>query len=258
MPPDLMLSEHALELSVVLPCLNEAETLAACLAAAWAGLAALGISGEVVVADNGSLDGSPSLAEQHGARLVYVAQRGYGRALQAGIHAARGRYVIIADSDGSYDLSYLKPFWAKLHAGYALVIGTRFKGKILPRAMPPLHRYLGNPLLTWLANRLFGTCLSDYHCGMRAFERAALLNLPLHAGGMEFATEMIAQAALNNLPLAEVPITYAPDGRSRPPHLRPWRDGWRHLRLMLHLKWQRRKMRLAQAVSVKPPSTTST
>jgi len=236
-----MTAESACELTILLPCLNEAETVAGCVAVAWFGLAALNVSGEVIVADNGSTDGSAALAEQCGAHLVHAPMRGYGNALRAGIHAARGRYVLIADSDGSYDLSCLQPFWQRLQAGDALVIGTRLRGYILPRAMPALHRYFGNPALTALANRLFGTRLSDYHCGMRAFERAALLRLPLQASGMEFATEMIAQAALHGLPISEVPIRYAPDGRSRPSHLRPWRDGLRHLRLMLRLYWQNRR-----------------
>jgi glycosyltransferase involved in cell wall biosynthesis len=227
----------------LLPCLNEAETVAACVQAAWEGLAALGVTGEVVVADNGSTDRSPQLAESCGARLVVAPQRGYGNALQAGIRAAHGRYIIIADSDGSYDLRHLQPFWARLQVGDALVIGTRLRGHILPRAMPALHRYIGNPLLTALANRLFGTQLSDYHCGMRAFERAALLRLPLRAEGMEFATEMIAQAVLHGLSISEVPIVYAPDGRSRPSHLRPLHDGLRHVRLMVYLYWHHRGRR---------------
>lgn len=238
-----MTREWHCELTVLLPCLNEAETLQACMGAAWVGLRELGATGEVLVADNGSVDGSPQLAESCGARLVYAPRRGYGNALQVGIRAARGRYVIVADADGSYDLSRLQPFWARLQGGDALVIGTRLRGRILPRAMPALHRYVGNPLLTALANRLFGTRLSDYHSGMRAFERAALLRLPLQASGMEFATEMIAQAALHGLPISEVPITYAPDGRSRPSHLRPWRDGLRHLHLMLRLYAQQRRRR---------------
>jgi glycosyltransferase involved in cell wall biosynthesis len=242
-----MIAESACELSILLPCLNEAETVAACVTAAWIGMAALKVSGEVIVADNGSTDGSAALAEQCGARLIHAPLRGYGNALRAGMRVARGRYVLIADSDGSYDLLCLQPFWQRLQAGDALVIGTRLRGYILPRAMPALHRYFGNPALTALANRLFGTRLSDYHCGMRAFERAALLRLPLQASGMEFATEMIAQAALHGLPISEVPILYAPAGRSRPSHLRPWRDGLRHLRLMLRLYWQnkRRVMRYA-------------
>lgn len=242
-----MTHESGCELTVLMPCLNEAETVAACVQAAWEGLAALGVMGEVVVADNGSTDRSPQLAESCGARLVIAPQRGYGNALQAGIRAAHGRYIIIADSDGSYDLRYLQPFWARLVAGDALVVGTRLRGRILPRAMPALHRYIGNPLLTALANRLFGTQLSDYHCGMRAFERAALLRLPLQAEGMEFATEMIAQAALHGLLISEVPITYAPDGRSRPSHLRPLRDGLRHVRLMARLYWQHRGRRALPA-----------
>ncbi len=229
------LAEHPLELSIVMPCLNEAETIGACIAKARAGLRLAEIEGEIVVADNGSSDGSQAIVRAHGARLVHVSRRGYGAALRAGIAAAHGRYVIIADSDESYDLSILQPFIEKLRAGYDFVSGTRIKGQILPGAMPPLHQFVGNPILTTLGNLFFHTRLSDYHCGMRGFERQAILELGLCTPGMEFATEMIAKAALHNLRMTEVPITYGPDGRSRAPHLRTWHDGWRHLRFMLLL-----------------------
>ncbi len=224
-----------LELSIVMPCLNEAETLGLCIEKAQAGLRAAGVEGEVIVADNGSADGSQDIAHQYGARVIHVTRLGYGAALRAGIAAAHGRYVIMADSDASYDLSALSPFVDKLREGNVFVCGTRIKGTIMPGAMPWLHRWVGNPALTGLGNFLFHTHLSDYHCGMRGFDRQTILNLGLCTPGMEFATEMIAKAALHKLPIAEVPIVYCPDGRSRAPHLRTWHDGWRHLRFMLLL-----------------------
>ncbi len=223
------------EVSIVMPCLNEAETLGVCIEKAQFGLHAAGVAGEIIVADNGSDDGSQDIAHQHGARVIHVTRLGYGAALRAGIAAAHGRYVIMADSDASYDFSTLSPFIEKLRAGYAFVCGTRIKGTIIPGAMPWLHRWIGNPVLTGLGNFLFHTHLSDYHCGMRGFDRQAVLNLGLCTPGMEFATEMIAKAALHELTIAEVPIVYCPDGRSRAPHLRTWHDGWRHLRFMLLL-----------------------
>jgi hypothetical protein len=221
------------ELSVVLPCLNEAETLATCIQKAQTSMAALGVAGEVVVADNGSSDGSQGIAESHGARVVHVAIRGYGAALQAGIEAARGRYVVMADADDSYDLAGLGPFLAKLRDGYDLVMGNRFAGGIAPGAMPPLHRYLGNPVLTAIGRLFFRSPIRDFHCGMRGFRRDSILALELRTTGMEFASEMVAKAALRGLRVTEVPTTLAKDGRSRPPHLRSWRDGWRHLRFLL-------------------------
>ncbi|MHB8624965.1 MAG: glycosyltransferase family 2 protein [Aggregatilineales bacterium] len=223
------------EVTIVMPCLNEAETLGVCIEKAQSGLHAAGVAGEIIVADNGSDDGSQDIAHQHGARVIHVTRRGYGAALRAGIAAAHGRYVIMADSDASYDFSILSPFIEKLRAGYAFVCGTRIKGTIMPDAMPWLHRWIGNPVLTGLGNFLFHTHLSDYHCGMRGFDRQAILNLGLCTPGMEFATEMIAKAALHELTITEVPIVYCPDGRSRAPHLRTWHDGWRHLRFMLLL-----------------------
>ncbi|MCL4248406.1 MAG: glycosyltransferase family 2 protein [Anaerolineae bacterium] len=225
----------SVEFTLLMPCLNEAETLERCIQKAQHGLAAAGIEGEVLIADNGSSDGSPVIAEQAGARVVHVPQRGYGAALNAGIHEAKGRYVIMGDADDSYDWSQIAPFVEKLRAGYALVMGTRLKGKIFPGAMPALHRWLGNPVLTAIGNLLFGTRISDYHCGMRGFERSAVLDFNLQTSGMEFATELVAKASLHRVSMTEVPISYHPDGRTRRPHLRTWRDGWRHLIFMLLL-----------------------
>lgn len=221
------------ELTILMPCFNEAETLATCVTKANGFLSRSGCRGEVVVADNGSTDGSQAIAEANGARVVPVAERGYGSALLGGIRAARGQYVIMGDSDDSYDFSRLEPFVEQLRAGFQLVMGNRFRGGILPGAMPPLHRYLGNPVLTGIGRLFFGSNCGDFHCGLRAFERKAVLGLDLQASGMEFASEMVVKATLAKLRIAEVPTTLAPDGRSRPPHLRSWRDGWRHLRLLL-------------------------
>lgn len=223
------------EVSVVMPCLNEAETVGQCIEKARLGLRAAGVEGEIIIADNGSTDGSQDLAHQHGARVIHVTRLGYGAALRAGIAAAHGRFVIMADSDDSYDLKSLQPFIDQLRADNQLVCGTRIKGTIMPGAMPWLHRRIGNPVLTGLGNFLFHTRLSDYHCGMRGFDRKAILELGLCTPGMEFATEMIAKAALHRLNITEVPIVYCEDGRSRAPHLRTWHDGWRHLRFMLLL-----------------------
>ncbi|WBB81624.1 glycosyltransferase [Micromonospora sp. WMMD882] len=224
-----------LELSVVMPCLNEAETLAVCIRKARACLAELGIRGEVIVSDNGSTDGSQEIAEAEGARVVHAPQRGYGAALRAGIAAADGEYVIMADADDSYALHDLGPFVERLRAGADLVMGNRFKGGIERGAMPPLHRFLGNPVLSFLGRTFFGVPVGDFHCGMRGFRRDRILALSLKTSGMEFASEMVARAALAGLVIDEVPTTLAPDGRSRAPHLRTWRDGWRHLRFLLAL-----------------------
>lgn len=223
------------ELSIIMPCLNEAETLGACIREATEAVQRHGIAAEIVVADNGSTDASVAIAESCGARVVHVAHKGYGAALMAGIRTAEGRYALMADSDDSYDFSELWPFVVKLREGHQLVMGTRIRGTIMPGAMPWLHRRVGNPILTGLGNLFFRTRLSDYHCGMRAFDRQAMVDLALRTPGMEFATEMIVKAALHKFKIAEVPITYHPDGRSRAPHLRTWRDGWRHLRFMLLL-----------------------
>lgn len=223
----------AVELSVVIPCLNEAETLAVCIEKARRAMADAGINGEVIVADNGSTDGSQEIAARCGARVVPVAAKGYGSALTGGIAAARGRFVVMGDADDSYDFTDLTPFVEKLRAGYDLVMGNRFKGGIKPGAMPPLHRYLGNPVLTGLGRLLFQSPCGDFHCGLRGFSKAAITSLDLRTTGMEFASEMVVKATLRGLRIAEVPTTLSPDGRSRPPHLRSWRDGWRHLRFLL-------------------------
>jgi glycosyltransferase involved in cell wall biosynthesis len=223
-----------LELSIVMPCLNEAETLAVCIEKAQRSLRELNVAGEVVIADNGSTDGSQEIAESLGARVVPVAAKGYGSALLGGINAARGRYVIMGDADDSYDFSNLAPFLEKLRAGYDLVMGNRFKGGIRPGAMKPLHKYFGNPVLTGLARLMFwNPPCGDFHCGLRGFSREAALRMDLRTTGMEFASEMVVKAVLKKMRVVEVPTVLSPDGRSRPPHLRSWRDGWRHLRFML-------------------------
>lgn len=224
-----------LELSVVLPCLNEAETLRTCIEKATKSLAELGVTGEVVIADNGSTDGSQEIARDAGARVVDVPQRGYGAALQAGIEAARGEYVIMADADDSYALEDLGPFLRSLREGADLVMGNRFAGGISPGAMPALHRYLGNPVLSLVGRRFFNIPVHDFHCGMRGFRRDRVLELGLRTSGMEFASEMVVRAAIHRYDIREVPTTLRPDGRSRPPHLRTWLDGWRHLRFLLAL-----------------------
>ena len=222
-----------MELTVVLPCLNEAETLAVCIRKAKASIAGLGIDGEVVVADNGSTDGSQDIARAEGARVVDVPIRGYGAALTAGIADAEGEFVIMGDADDSYDLSNLGPFVEALRGGADLVMGNRFAGGIEPGAMPALHRYLGNPALTAIGRFLFRSPAKDFHCGLRGFRREAILELDLRTTGMEFASEMVVKATLNKLNIVEVPTTLSPDGRSRAPHLRRWHDGWRHLRFLL-------------------------
>jgi glycosyltransferase involved in cell wall biosynthesis len=221
------------ELTILMPFLNEAATVGNCVAKARGFLKRAGIAGEVLVADNGSEDGSPALAEAGGARVVAVAERGYGAALRAGIGAARGRYVIMGDADDSYDFSRLDAFVEKLRAGYPLVMGNRFKGGIRPGAMPPLHRYLGNPMLSFFGRLFFRAGVGDFHCGLRGFSREAVVSLDLRTPGMEFASELVVKAALAGWRIAEVPTTLDPDGRGRPSHLRSWRDGWRHLRFLL-------------------------
>ena len=228
-PPDA----PVLELSILMPCLNEAETLGTCVRKALDYLARSGIAGEELVADNGSTDGSQAIAEALGARVVPVPERGYGAALIAGIRAARGRFVIMGDSDDSYNFKELDPFVTKLREGFDLVMGNRFKGGIRPGAMPPLHRYLGNPVLSTIGRVFFASPVRDFHCGLRGFDRAAILRLDLRLPGMEFASEMVVKATVQGLRITEVPTTLSPDGRSRPPHLRSWRDGWRHLRFLL-------------------------
>ena len=220
------------ELSVVLPCLNEARTVGACVQEAQAALAQAGIIGEVIIADNGSTDGSQALAAQHGARVVPIINKGYGYALRGGIAAAQGRFILMGDADGSYDFSHLPRFVAALREGHDLVMGNRFSGGILPGAMPWKNRYIGNPVLSFLGRLLFPTPLRDFHCGLRGFRATAYRQMDLRTTGMEFASEMVIKATLLKLRVTEVPTTLRPDGRGRPPHLRPWRDGWRHLRFM--------------------------
>jgi hypothetical protein len=228
-----------MELTILMPCLNEAETVATCVRKARSFLTRTGIEGEVLVADNGSSDGSPQLARDAGARVVEISKKGYGNALIGGIDAATGRFVIMADADDSYDFSQLDAFVEGLRAGNTMVIGHRFRGGIQPGAMPLLHRYLGNPVLSFAGRLFFSSDIGDFHCGLRGVDRAATLELGLRAPGMEFASEMIVKATLAGWRIAEVPTVLSPDGRSRAPHLRSWRDGWRHLRflLMMSPRW---------------------
>jgi glycosyltransferase involved in cell wall biosynthesis len=228
-----------IELTILMPCLNEAETIAVCVTKALAFLAGYGISGEVLIADNGSTDGSQAIAANLGARVIAVADKGYGAALRGGIARTRGRYIIMGDADDSYDFSALEAFVDRLRAGVDLVMGNRFKGGIERDAMPALHRYLGNPVLSWLGRLLFRIDAGDFHCGLRGFNATSIRSLDLHTTGMEFASEMVVRSALQGLRIEEVPTTLKPDGRSRPPHLRTWRDGWRHLKFLLmhNPKW---------------------
>ncbi len=224
------------EVTILMPCLNEAETLAACIAEARRGLAAAGVEGEILVADNGSTDGSVKIAEENGARVVRVAEKGYGSALRGGMRAARGKYIIMGDADLSYDFSKIAPFVAALRSGADLVMGCRLPaggGRIEPGAMPWKHRWIGNPVLTFIGRLFFKCPAHDFHSGLRALSKDAFERLDLRTEGMEFASEMVIKASLRGLRIAEVPIVLRKDGRSRPPHLRSWRDGWRHLRFML-------------------------
>lgn len=222
-----------LTVTILMPCLNEAETLAFCIRQAAAALRDNNVAGEVLVADNGSTDGSRTIAVDEGARVVDVPIRGYGAALMHGIEAARGKYVLMADADASYDFGHLPRFLDELNEGCDLVMGNRFKGGIKPGAMPPLHRYLGNPVLSFIGRLFFAIPVSDVHCGIRAVRRDAILGLNLQTTGMEYASEMVVRASLAGLKIAEVPTTLSPDRRTRAPHLRTWRDGWRHLRFLL-------------------------
>jgi glycosyltransferase involved in cell wall biosynthesis len=224
--------EQVCDLSVVLPCLDEAETLATCITKAQQAMKQLAVDGEVIVADNGSADGSQEIARRLGARVIDVPVKGYGSALLSGIAAARSEFVVMADADDSYDLSDLEPFVDALRGGAELVMGNRFLGGIEPGAMPTLNRYVGNPILTRLGRLLFRSPSGDFHCGMRAFRRSSILSLGLRTEGMEFASEMVVRATLAKLRIVEVPVTLSSDGRTRAPHLRPWRDGWRHLRFL--------------------------
>jgi glycosyltransferase involved in cell wall biosynthesis len=221
------------ELSVVMPCLNESATVGACVKKALGAMEQLGIRGEVIVADNGSTDGSQRIAVEHGAKVVPIKLRGYGSALHGGIAAARGQFILMGDADDSYDFTQLEGFVCKLREGYDLVIGNRFQGGILPGAMPPLHRYLGNPVLTGIGRLFFKSPVGDFHCGLRAFRKDAIERLELRTLGMEFASEMVVKATAFGLRITEIPTTLSPDRRDRAPHLRTWRDGWRHLRFLL-------------------------
>jgi glycosyltransferase involved in cell wall biosynthesis len=225
--------ESEIELSFVIPCLNEARTVATCVAMAQSYLQQSQVCGEVIVADNGSTDGSIELAKAAGARVVSVVEQGYGAALMGGIVAAQGRFVVMGDADASYDFRQTGQLLAGLRAGAALVVGNRFLGGVAQGAMPPLHRYLGNPVLSFLGRLFFNIKLGDFHCGLRGFDRAAILALDLRTTGMEFASEIIVRAALAGLPMSEAPIALAKDGRGRKSHMRSWRDGWRHLRFLL-------------------------
>jgi glycosyltransferase involved in cell wall biosynthesis len=226
-------SRDDIELSVVMPCLNESATVGICVKKVLDAMQRHGIRGEVIVADNGSTDGSREIAAELGARVVPIETRGYGSALHGGIAAARGRFVLMGDADDSYDFTHLDAFVGKLREGYDLVMGNRFQGGILPGAMPPLHRYLGNPVLTGIGRLFFKSPVGDFHCGLRAFRKDAIERLDLRTLGMEFASEMVVKATAFGLRITEIPTTLSPDGRGRTPHLRTWRDGWRHLRFLL-------------------------
>lgn len=227
------LSPDEIELTILMPCLNEAETINICVTKAAIFLEESGIKGEIVVADNGSSDGSQFIAEKFGARVVHIAERGYGAALRGGIQIARGRYIVMGDSDDTYDFSNLMPFLDRLRKGADLVVGNRFMGQIEPRAMPWIHRYVGNPALTFLGRLFFNIPIGDFHCGLRGFRTSAIRGLALQTTGMEFASEMIVRSALAGLSVQEAATTLAASGRSRAPHLRTWADGWRHLKFLL-------------------------
>ena len=228
-----------MELTILMPCLNEAETLETCILKAQSWLAESGVNGEVLIADNGSTDGSQGIAEALGARIINVAQKGYGATLYAGAIESNGTYIVMGDSDDSYDFSNLNPFLDELRKGTDLVMGNRFKGGIKPGAMPWKNRYIGNPALSYLGRLMFKIPVRDFHCGLRGFSKSAFIRMDLRTTGMEFASEMVIKAQLLGLGITEVPTTLSQDGRTRKPHLKPWRDGWRHLRFMLSLspKW---------------------
>ena len=224
------------EVTILMPCLNEAETLAGCIEAARKGLADAGADGEILIADNGSTDGSQEIAASLGARVLPVAERGYGNALRAGMADAKGKYIIMADADMSYDFSRIAPFIERLRKGCDLVMGCRMPrggGTVMLGAMPWKHRWIGNPVLSFIGRLFFKCPAHDFHCGLRGLSKDAFQRMELRTGGMEFASEMVIKASLRDMKIDEVPIILHPDGRSRPPHLRSWRDGWRHLRFML-------------------------
>jgi glycosyltransferase involved in cell wall biosynthesis len=232
--PEVMVSGTApIELTILMPCLNEAATVGGCIDAANSYLRRSAIVGEVLVADNGSVDGSIGIAQARGARVVHVNRLGYGEALRAGLAAAAGQYIIMGDSDMSYDFEHLDAFIDSFRSGADLVVGNRFQGGIQHGAMPWLHRYIGNPILSFTARRLFRIPIGDFHCGLRGVRRDTAGALPFRTGGMEFASEMIIRCKFANFTIREVSTTLRPDERDRPPHLRRWRDGWRHLRLLL-------------------------
>ncbi len=234
-----MSKTEEIELSIVMPCLNEAETLEICIQKCQKFIKENKLSAEVIIADNGSTDGSQDIARHNGARVVDVPVRGYGAALIGGIESAKGKFVAMGDADDSYDFGSLMPFIEKLRNGVELCMGNRFKGGIEPGAMPPLHKYLGNPVLSFIGRLFYNLPIGDFHCGLRAFNRQSILGLNLNTTGMEFASEMVVKAGLNHLRMDEAPTTLKKDGRSRPPHLRSWRDGWRHLKFLLTFapKW---------------------
>lgn len=227
------MTHNTVELTILMPCLNEVLTLGKCIEKARAFLTRTGVIGEVLIADNGSTDGSQELAQSLGVRVVSVPVRGYGAALIAGINSATGRFIVMGDSDDSYDFSRLDSYLTELRRGAQLVMGNRFAGGIMPGAMPALHRYLGNPVLSFVGQVLFRAPVKDFHCGLRGFSRDAIRSLDLRCEGMEFASEMVVKATLSGLAITEVPTVLSPDGRDRPPHLRSWRDGWRHLRFLM-------------------------
>lgn len=222
-----------MELTILMPCLNESRTLKICIDKAKKFLSDNNVDGEVLIADNGSTDGSQEIARNAGARVVDISEKGYGAALIGGCNAALGKYVIMGDSDDSYDFLNLMPFLEKLREGYELVMGNRFKGGIEKGAMPPLHKYLGNPVLSFIGRVLYRSNIKDFHCGLRGYNRESIMKLNLHTTGMEYASEMVVQATLHKLKICEVPTTLKKDGRDRPPHLRSWSDGWRHLTFLL-------------------------
>lgn len=231
-----MSTKDALELSIVMPCLNEAQTLGLCLKKAQQALRQSGLNGEIIVADNGSTDGSKEIAKKAGVRLVEISEKGYGAALMGGVAVAKGEFIIMGDADDSYDFGEIAPFLRKLAEGYDLVMGCRLPrggGKIMPGAMPWKHRWIGNPVLSAIGKLFFQSPVTDFHCGLRAFRKNAYEQMDLHTTGMEFASEMVIKATLKGMKVTEVPIILYKDGRSRPSHLRSWRDGWRHLRFML-------------------------